>query len=227
MLGSGTYSHVFFDTSGKEGLKEFFARSDTYFVLLKEVAEKYDSVIPNTLNRPVLITTLSDILNGKKDYQRRRIKNDEGTAGFFMTRDVTILVVDDNPVNLIVSKGLLTRYGITVDTASGGEEALEKVKRKEYDLVFMDHMMPGMDGLDATRAIRTMGGRFAEDTIIALTANAVSGVREQFLAAGMNDFLAKPIIIRELQDILQKYLPPHKLGAASSSLSGFSPTVVN
>jgi CheY-like chemotaxis protein len=114
-----------------------------------------------------------------------------------------------------VAKGLLKRYGVTVDTASSGEEAVEKVKRTEYEIVFMDHMMPGMDGLDATRAIRSMGGRFDQDIIIALTANAVSGVREQFLDAGMNDFLAKPVIVTELQEILQKYLPKEKITVAN------------
>jgi signal transduction histidine kinase/CheY-like chemotaxis protein len=211
LLGSGHFTHVFFDTSGKDKLRDFLRHEGTRFVLLKEVPEKYDSVIPNTLNRPILITTLADVLNGKKDYQNRRIKNDEGSVGFFMTRDVNALVVDDNPVNLAVAKGLLARYGIAVETATGGEEALGKIKRTEYDLIFMDHMMPGMDGLDATRAIRALGGRYAQDIIIALTANAVSGVREQFLNAGMNDFLAKPVIIKDLQEILQKYLPSEKI----------------
>jgi CheY-like chemotaxis protein len=211
LLGGGGFSHVFFDTSGKERLREFFARKDINFILLKEISEKYDSTVLNALNRPILITTLADVLNGKKDYQRRRIKNDEGDKDFFMTKDVRALVVDDNPVNLAVAKGLLDRYGITVDTTAGGRESVEKLKQMEYDLVFMDHMMPGMDGLEATKAIRAMGGRFAQVTIIALTANAVSGVRELFLEAGMNDFLAKPIILRELQGLLQKYLPLEKI----------------
>jgi CheY-like chemotaxis protein len=75
----------------------------------------------------------------------------------------------------------------------------------------MDHMMPGMDGLDTTRAIRTMGGRFAAVVIVALSANALSGAREQFLRAGMNDFLAKPIILSELREILEKHLPAAKI----------------
>jgi CheY-like chemotaxis protein len=211
LLSEEKFTHVFFDISAKEKLMGFLGRKDINFVLLKEVPEKYDIVIPNTLNRPVLITTLADILNGKKDYSNRRIKNAEGAAGFFMTKDVHVLVVDDNMVNLAVAKGLLNRYGVVVDAVSGGEEAIEKIKQIKYDLIFMDHMMPGMDGLDATRAIRAMGGRFAREKIIALTANAVSGAREQFLEAGMDDFLAKPVIIKDLQEILQKHLPPEKI----------------
>ncbi|MDR1929455.1 MAG: response regulator, partial [Treponema sp.] len=211
LLSMEQFSHVFFDTSGKEKLKEFFGRSGTNFVVLKEVSEKYDRDIPNSLNRPILITTLADVLNGKKDYQKRRIESYEKKIPFFMTRDVRILVVDDNPVNLTVTKGLLGRYGINVDTASGGEDAVEKVRRNVYDIVFMDHMMPGMDGLEATRTIRAMGGRFTQDIIIALTANAVLGVKKEFLDAGMNDFLAKPVIIKDLQEILKKYLPREKI----------------
>jgi signal transduction histidine kinase/ActR/RegA family two-component response regulator len=211
LLDTGNFTHVFFDISGKERLLEFFGRQGMHFVLIKEVSEKYDSLIPDTLNRPVLITRLADILNGKRDYQKRIIENEHGTAGFFMTWDVLVLVVDDNPVNLAVAEGLLVRYGITVDLASSGEQAIERIKQAEYDIIFMDHMMPGMDGLDTTRAIRAMGGDFARHIIIALTANAVSGVRDQFLDAGMNGFLAKPVIIGELREILLEHLPQEKI----------------
>jgi CheY-like chemotaxis protein len=175
------------------------------------VPEKFDSLILNSLNRPVLVNTLADVLNGKKDYQKRRTENSKGAAVSFAVRDARMLIVDDNPVNLTVARGLLSRYGIVTDTAVSGEDAVNLVQRNGYDIVFMDHMMPGMDGLDATRIIRNLGGRFAEIIIIALTANAVSGVREQFLKAGMDDFLAKPIIISELQEILRKYLPAEKI----------------
>jgi CheY-like chemotaxis protein len=211
LLAKEHFTHVFFDSSGKESFKKFFVNKDIHFILLKEVTEKYDNTIPNALNRPILITTLADILNGKENYQKRRVKNNKEASGAFVTKDVRILVVDDNPVNLAVAKGLLAHYGIEVDTASGGEESLEMIKRTEYDLIFMDHMMPGMDGIEASRAIRAMGGRFANLAIIALTANAVSGVRVQFLEAGMNDFLAKPVILAELLEILRKYISPQKI----------------
>jgi CheY-like chemotaxis protein len=211
LLAAKKFTHVFFDTSGKEQLKDFFGHKGTHFILLKEAAEKYDHTITDTLNRPILITTLAEVLNGKKDSRNWYAKNAGEAAGSFETRDARVLVVDDNPVNLAVAEGLLNRYGITVDTVYGGEEALETIKQAEYDIIFMDHMMPGMDGLETAQAIRALGGRFAEVTIVALTANAISGVREQFLAAGMNDFLAKPVIINEMLEILQKYIPPEKI----------------
>ncbi|MDR1654725.1 MAG: PAS domain-containing protein, partial [Treponema sp.] len=98
-----------------------------------------------------------------------------------------ILVVDDNKTNLKVALAFLAVHGIRAETAAGGEEALEKLKANAYDLVFMDHMMPGMDGVEAARAIRALSSngedRFAKMPIIALTANAVSGAREQFIEA--------------------------------------------
>ncbi|MDR2784521.1 MAG: response regulator [Treponema sp.] len=211
LLKGGGFTHVFLDSSGKEELAEFFGGGAVSVTLLKEVPEKFDSLILNSLNRPVLINALADVLNGTKDYQKRRSENSKGAAVSFAVKDAKILVVDDNPVNLAVAKGLLNRYGIATDTADDGEDAVSLIQRNGYDIVFMDHMMPGMDGLDATRIIRNLGGRFETIIIIALTANAVSGVREQFLEAGMNDFLAKPIIISELQGILRKYLPAEKI----------------
>ncbi|MDR1444031.1 MAG: response regulator [Treponema sp.] len=211
LIGAGGFTHIFLDSSGKDKFTEYQGNINLKFVLLKEASEKYDSLIPNSLNRPVLVSALADVLNGKKDYRIRHTKTGEGAAAAFKVVNSRMLVVDDNPVNLVVAKGLLEQYGISTDTAAGGKEAIEKVKQAGYDIVFMDHMMSGMDGLDTTRAIRSLGGRFAAMIIIALSANALSGAREQFLQAGMDDFLAKPIILGELREILQKYLPREKI----------------
>jgi signal transduction histidine kinase/CheY-like chemotaxis protein len=207
---AGSFSHVFFDSSAKEGFREFLdmGNSAGKFILLKEISEKYDREIPNALNRPVLITALADALNGKKNYEHRRTKEDGGS---FMVKDTLILVVDDNQVNRMVAEGLLRRYGAEVDTAAGGEEAIELIKNQHYDIVFMDHMMPGMDGIEATKKIRSLGDHFTRITIIALTANAISGVRETFLREGMDDFLSKPIMVKDLKAILSKHLPPEKI----------------
>jgi signal transduction histidine kinase/YesN/AraC family two-component response regulator len=124
--------------------------------------------------------------------------------------EVPVLVVDDNPINLTVAQGFLTTHNILPDTAQSGVEAIEMVKAKRYDLVFMDHMMPGMDGLEATRMIRALGGSYRDMPIVALSANAVSGAREAFLGAGMNDFLPKPIEAEQLNMMLLKWLPPDK-----------------
>jgi signal transduction histidine kinase/ActR/RegA family two-component response regulator len=206
----GNYSHVFFDTTAKEAFRDFFESGNpvSKFFLIKEVSEKYDKDIPNALNRPVLITQLADALNGKKNYEYRRTKEDGGS---FMVKDTLILVVDDNQVNRMVAEGLLRRYGADVHTASGGAEAIEMVKEQDYDIVFMDHMMPGMDGIEVTRKIRSLGDRFTRLTIIALTANALTGVRDTFLREGIDDFLPKPIMVKELKAILSKHLSPEKI----------------
>ena len=127
-----------------------------------------------------------------------------------------ILIVDDMEMNLYVAKGLMMLYGLQIDTALSGKEAIEKIKANNYDIVFMDHMMPSMDGIEATRLIREWEkeARTAdtrEIAIIALTANAVSGMSEMFAANGFSDFLSKPIIVQELDDILKKYIAQEKI----------------
>jgi signal transduction histidine kinase/CheY-like chemotaxis protein len=211
LLKTGGFTHVFFDASGKEAVTEYLGDKNVKFIRLKEIYENYDNRIFGFINRPILITSLANILQGKKNYEARHSERNTEKEGYFKAVSAETLVVDDNPVNLAVAKGLLNQYGIDTDTAAGGEEALEKVKRKDYDIIFMDHMMPGMDGMDTTKAIRDLGGRFSSVVIVALTANAMAEAREQFLRAGMNDFIAKPIIISELQAILRKYLPPRKI----------------
>lgn len=125
--------------------------------------------------------------------------------------DARILVVDDIEVNLYVAEAMLEEFGVSPALASSGAEALRLVQQKEFDLVFMDHMMPGMDGIDSTRAIRALGGACADLPIIALTANVVTEARLAFDQAGMNDFLSKPIEANKLGAVLEKWLPPEKV----------------
>jgi len=134
------------------------------------------------------------------------IKDDYITVEF-NAPNAKILVVDDNDVNLEVAKGLMQPYKMQVDLCMSGAEAIEKVKANNYDLVFMDHMMPEMGGVEATKIIREI---YANLPIIALTANAVSGVKEMFLENGFNDFLSKPIDIVNLNSILETWLPKGK-----------------
>lgn len=119
-----------------------------------------------------------------------------------------VLIVDDNLVNRKVAAGLMKPFAMQIDTAKSGEEAIEMVKQKEYHLIFMDHMMPDMDGVEATHVIREMEGEYYRKVpIIALTANAISGVKEMFLAEGMDDFIAKPIDFKELSEKIAQWLP--------------------
>jgi PAS domain S-box-containing protein len=139
-----------------------------------------------------------------------------GFAAFSVAADdVKVLVVDDNPINLKVALAYLAQHNIHADGISSGYEAIQQIQQKSYDLIFMDHMMPEMDGIETTRRIRALlDGRYKDIPIIALSANAVIGAREAFLAAGMNDFISKPIDPKALNMVLLKWLPPSKVSSA-------------
>jgi len=125
--------------------------------------------------------------------------------------EARILIVDDNEFNLKVAYGLLKLHDIDALTVSSGKAAIMAIKNEDFDLVFMDHMMPGMDGIEATSIIRKLGGKYIDLPIIALTANAIRGAKEMFLANGFHDFIAKPIDSLELNEKIKKWLPPEKV----------------
>ncbi|MGL6195245.1 MAG: ATP-binding protein [Thermoguttaceae bacterium] len=134
---------------------------------------------------------------------------------FITESTAKVLVTDDNEINLNAATGVFGAFGITIDTAKSGPEAIEKIKSSlddndMYDIVFMDHMMPGMNGLDATELIRTLAPACEKLPIIALTANAIHGAKEMFLTSGMNGFVAKPIDRSELNSVLIEWLPKNK-----------------
>jgi CheY-like chemotaxis protein len=121
---------------------------------------------------------------------------------------MNILVVDDDEMNKKVAKALLQPFKMSIDTAANGMEAVEKVKNNTYDLVFMDHMMPVMDGIEAVSKIRGFAGAYyASLPIVALSANATAEARALFLEAQMSDFVSKPIIIEEITKCLLRWLP--------------------
>ena len=133
-----------------------------------------------------------------------------------------VLVVDDVESNLYVAKGILAQYRLAVETAGDGREAVEKIRAgEEYDIIFMDHMMPGMDGIQATKAIRALG--YARP-IIALTANVLKGMVEMFLANGFTGFVPKPIDLNQIHVYLLRYIrdrqPPGVLEAAEGRAQG-------
>lgn len=138
----------------------------------------------------------------------RSVKNSMSYKEKFIAPLGKILVVDDNAMNLAVAQDLLRKTKLQIDVASSGEECLEMLKRKEYHLICMDHMMPVMDGVQTLHAVRAMEGNPSRDIpIIALTANAVVGAKEFYLEAGFEDYLSKPIEPDKLEDMLIKYLP--------------------
>ena len=126
--------------------------------------------------------------------------------------DAQILVVDDVEMNLKVVTGLLKETGIQIDTAVSGRECLECVKAKRYDIIFLDHMMPEMDGIETLQHMKLITDNpNSETTVIMLTANAIIGAREEYLQAGFQDYLTKPIREEELREMLVRYLRPELL----------------
>ncbi|MBQ6806622.1 MAG: response regulator [Lachnospiraceae bacterium] len=143
----------------------------------------------------------------KKQYDNS-VRNSISYKEKFIAPLGKILVVDDNAMNLAVAQDLLRKTKLQIDVATSGEECLELIKRKEYHLICMDHMMPIMDGVQTLHAIRELEGNPSKDVpIIALTANAVIGARDFYLQAGFEDYLTKPIEPEKLEDMLIKYLP--------------------
>ncbi|MDR1514572.1 MAG: response regulator [Synergistaceae bacterium] len=158
---------------------------------------------------PVQTLSIADVLNGAPD-RRNYGESGEFSGTRFTAPAARFLVVDDIATNLKVAEGLISPYKARVDTSLSGAEAVEMVKRNAYDIVFMDHMMSPMDGVEATALIREWEAGREAVPIVALTANAVSGMKEMFLSKGFSDFLAKPIDVSKLDDIIVKWLPKEK-----------------
>ncbi|WP_196808761.1 response regulator [Butyrivibrio sp. AC2005] len=136
----------------------------------------------------------------------------------FTAPDAKILVVDDTSMNLTVIKGLLKQTLVQVVTAESGKEALRLVQQEKYDLIFLDHRMPEMDGIETLAAMKNLDSNLNTDTVcIALTANAVAGAREFYLESGFADYLSKPIDPGRLENMLIQYLPSEKVVLSEAS----------
>ena len=125
----------------------------------------------------------------------------------FTAENAHILSVDDVAINLRVFKALLKKTRINIDLASSGKTCLEMCQNKKYDVIFMDHMMPEMDGIEAFEALKKMGGLNADTSVVIFTANAISGFKEKYMEHGFSAYLTKPVIPEELEETLIEFLP--------------------
>lgn len=176
-------------------------------VLFAEPDLRLDEVPEATiLQEPIYSLGVNRLLEGSK--------REESTAEHFSAPGVSVLVVDDNLVNLKVMGGMLKIFDIFPDEAVSGMEAIEKCRNKPYDIIFMDHMMPKMDGVEAMHKIRDLGGAVAEARIIALTANAVYGVKNMFITEGFDEYVSKPVDLKRLSQVLRKFVPSGLVEAA-------------
>jgi signal transduction histidine kinase/CheY-like chemotaxis protein/HPt (histidine-containing phosphotransfer) domain-containing protein len=209
-----------------ERIKPFFEQPNTAFYSGKRpplalmVEWGTEAFIPGVrfMSLPAQSLSIANILNGKEENHDYFAVSDDSGAARFVIPHGRLLVVDDIATNLKVAEGLLAPYKATVDTCLSGQQAIDLVKRNDYDIVFMDHMMPEMDGIETTAAIRAWENKHMNEDqnlcrrvpIIALTANAIVGMREMFIKNGFNDFLAKPIDISKLDGILNRWIPKEK-----------------
>lgn len=142
------------------------------------------------------------------DYKEKSQRIAEKEREKFIAPQAKILAVDDNRVNITVARGLLKRLKVQFDSAMSGQECLDKINRMHYDIILLDHMMPGMDGVDTLHQMQKMECFIQEPSVvIALTANAVIGAKEGYLEEGFTDYLSKPIDYVKLEDMIRKYLP--------------------
>ncbi|MCR4821822.1 MAG: response regulator [Treponema sp.] len=143
-----------------------------------------------------------------KETYRKKLANTVSYHELFTAPKAKILVVDDTELNLTVVKGLLKQTQIQVDTVISGYDCLDAIQKTHYDIVFLDHRMPGMDGVETFKKMLTLENNKCKGVpVIALTANAVSGAKEMFLGEGFSDYVTKPIESKKLEETILKYLP--------------------
>lgn len=159
------------------------------------------------IHKPFSALSVANLLNGELR-ERRFAEAQAAGRKPFTCAGVRALAVDDEEMNLVVAKGVLGNYGIEVDTCLSGREAVARCGNTTYDIIFLDHMMPGFDGVETLKKIRELrNGAYQDLPVIALTANTVSGAREMFHSEGFTEFIPKPIERTVLERVLRKVLP--------------------
>ena len=214
LLKTGKITHVFMGKSEYEQDPDFFEELAESSVTVAMYTGPGFFVKKNSriivLPKPIYGYTVAKVLNEENDVTsfmngaENKALNLEG---------VKALIVDDEPMNLVVATGLFKDYRMEVDTADSGKEALAKYDLNEYDVIFMDHMMPEMDGVEAMKKLRIIADQREKKLIvIALTANAVSGAREMFLREGFDGFISKPINIKDFERVMNRVMSDKKAG---------------
>ncbi len=183
----------------KDWLKEY---GGPQVILMVEPDVSYEDVTETRLlYEPVYTLSVRKLIEEERNTARGRFYE------AWQAPEAKVLLVDDNRVNLKVISGLLKCFGIVPETAQSGPESIEMAKKKKYDVIIMDHMMPEMDGIEAMHLIREIRPEYEKLPIIVLTANAVYGVRDMFINEGFDDYLTKPIEMQLLSNSLLEHLP--------------------
>lgn len=212
-IDRGGCSHLFLSAEEYREEPEYFEKLSKEMPVLLitdrkvELGEGTDFV---RIYKPFYVLSIVAVLNG--EYKVPRGEGSYHVKRQFTAPEANILVVDDNAMNLKVMEGLLRPYGVRFYTAGSGQAALDMLEHRNFDLIFMDHMMPGMDGIETLHHMKKkLGSYFDMVPVVALTANAIGGAREMFLAEGFRDFVAKPVETSCLERVLRAYLAPTKI----------------
>ena len=171
-------------------------------------------MVESELGQGTIFTVEIPIVKGNPDTEEA---NEEETDEQVLSApDANVLIVDDNEFNLKTVEALFSLFNINTKSVFSGQEAIDIVQKEAFDIIFMDHMMPEMDGIEAANEIRKLGGKHANCIIIALTANAIYGAKEMFLANGFNSYVSKPVEMRDLKKLLLEWLPEEKVTLTES-----------
>ncbi len=208
-----TFSHIIISITEYRQDPAYFDEVATHTNVVVILNREEDSELENRniirLYKPFYILPTLQVLNrGNEQGAELRMTHQRK----FIAPNVKVLVVDDNAMNIRVIEGLLKRYQIAVTRATSGHEALNLIESMDYDFVFMDHMMPEMDGVETFHRIRSKHGLYYREVpIVALTADAIAGSRERFLEEGFNDFVEKPVELSVLERVLLRVVNPMKI----------------
>ena len=199
------YDYVFAEDEIASTAKEIIEsqKLSTKIIMMCDAYQATEGNNFSILVRPVYFLSVTNALNGGDMFHTTNVQS----LGQFTAPGAKIMLVDDINTNLKVGEGLLKAYGVQTILCSSGQGALDALETEEFDLILMDHMMPEMDGVEAVQIIRKTNKTLP---IVALTANAIVGAREMFLANGFDDFLSKPIELAKLNSILSKWIPKDK-----------------
>ncbi|MCL2743913.1 MAG: ATP-binding protein [Planctomycetaceae bacterium] len=216
-LTSKEYPFAFIASALYEDVKKKYPdfRTEAKIILVAELGEMVADQNISILTSPIFSIPVANFLNGT---YRNADNSVSGYGVRFAAPTAKVFSVDDVETNLIVLEGLLKPYEMQVDSCSSSVKAIEMVKDVQYDLIFMDHMMPEIDGIEAVNRIRLLGKDYPhleKVPIVALTANAVFGTKEMLLDSGFDDFLAKPINMVDLNGVLDRWIPKEKQNAAT------------
>ncbi len=205
------YTHIMIASERYDGMKDRLTellRPQSLILVSSGIITYDDALIRTTFARPVNCINVDALLSGRKNSSIRHVEYHGG----FICPDAKIMVVDDNIINLEVASGILKKYEAQVILATSGKECLNYLQDERVDFIFLDYMMPEMDGIDTLKNIKALPiPELKQVPIVALTANAVSGAREMFLEAGFDEYISKPIELNTFERVLREYLNKDKV----------------